>query len=100
MTVNDDPSTTSADDADTSAKHSSTRDLGTVSPKNTTSGLSSPPHARQSATVNPLVSSSATSPSGFTAGSAPAAAAVHSGLAARSRVSSSSRDDRDQHVRH
>ena len=100
MTVNDDPSTTSADDPDTSAKHSSTRGLGTFSPKNTTSGLSSPPHDRQSTTVNPPVSSSATSPSGLTAGSRPAAAAVHAGLAARSRWSSSSRAVRDQHDRH
>ena len=45
MTVNDDPSTTRADDEDTSEKHDSTRGLGTFSPKNTTSGLSSPPHA-------------------------------------------------------
>ena len=67
MTVNDDPSTTSADDADTSEKHASTRGFGTFSPKNTTSGLSTPPHDRQSTTVNPAVSSSATSPSGLTA---------------------------------
>ena len=100
MTVNDDPSTTTADDADTSEKHCSTRGLGTFSPKNTTSGLSRPPHERQSATVNPRVSSSATSPSGFTAGSAPTAAAVHAGLAARSRASSASREDRSQHERH
>ena len=58
MTVNDDPSTTTAEDEDTSEKHCSTRGLGTFSPKNTTSGLSRPPHERQSATVNPRVSSS------------------------------------------
>ena len=100
ITVNDDPSTTTADEEDTSEKHSSTRGLGTFSPKNTTSGLSSPPHARQSTTVNPEVSSSATSPSGLTAGSAPTAAAVHAGLAARSLLSSTSREDRSQQERH
>ena len=43
ITVNDDPSTTSAEEEDTREKHASTRGLGTFSPKNTTSGLSSPP---------------------------------------------------------
>jgi hypothetical protein len=100
ITVNDEPSTTTAAEEDTREKHSSTRGLGTFSPKNTTSGLRTPPHERQSTTVNPPVSSSATSPSGFTAGSSPTAAAVQAGLAARSRSSSTSREDRSQHERH
>ena len=99
MTVSEEPSTSSADDPATSSKHASTRGRGTFSPKNTTSGLSRPPHERESTTVNPPVSSSATSPSGLTAGSRPAAA-VHAGLAARSRASSTSREDRSQHERH
>jgi hypothetical protein len=100
MTVSEEPRTTSADDAETSAKHSSTRAFGTFSPKNTTSGLSSPPHARQSTTVKPPVSSSATSPSGLTAGSSPSNASVQAGFADRSRWSSSARALRDQHDRH
>jgi hypothetical protein len=99
MTVNDEPRTTTAAEEDTSEKHSSTRGLGTFSPKNTTSGLSTPPQDRQSTTVNPPVSSSATSPSGFTVGSRPTAAAVHRGFAARSLASSSSRGLRVQQDR-
>jgi hypothetical protein len=62
---------------------------GTFSPKNTTSGLSTPPHAAQSTIANDSISpaGSTASPSGLIN----ADDTVHCGLAARSRSFSSGR---------
>src|SRR5690606_1874283 len=68
QTISDEPTTSIASLACRAAVASSTRTRGTLSPKNTTSGLSMPPQAGQSGTSKPAKStpSRSASPSGAT----------------------------------